>query len=385
MNENMNIYHITNTDDTYGSRLKKMASLAVNLTNDDDNVFLISRNPEVNEAVNKERTIKRKGFPRFNGRGRLKKIITLIDQFVFYYKVNRLFMKDKPSVIHCHTSEQLPFLFLFSALYSSSFVYEPHELEFEKNGAGKIKKILIRFFEAKIIPRSELAIVVGEKIAEAYVEKYKISKPLVVMNLPYFVDVIKNDLFRKALNIPQKSKIYLYQGALTEGRGVKLLLELFKKFGNENKVIVFMGFGKLTDMVIQHSNLYSNIYYHPAVQPDVLLSYTASADVGVLFIEDLCLSYKYCVPNKMFEYMMANIPMISSRLLETEKIINTNNLGVVASENDIDGLLDSINKFDCLNYNELLENVKKAKKKYNWEAQEAELRIELLKIYNKHH
>ena len=51
------------------------------------------------------------------------------------------------------------------------------------------------------------------------------------------------------------------------------------------------------------------IRLHPAVRPQILAEYTASADVGMCLIEDTCLSYRYCMPNKLFEYFAAGVPL----------------------------------------------------------------------------
>ena len=88
--------------------------------------------------------------------------------------------------------------------------------------------------------------------------------------------------------------------------------------------------------------MYKNIYFHKAVSPDVLLDYTSSADFGISTIEDSCLSYRYCLPNKMFEYLMAGIPVIVSNLYEMKRLVESNMVGTVAKENTSDVLKEAI-------------------------------------------
>jgi len=102
-----------------------------------------------------------------------------------------------------------------------------------------------------------------------------------------------------------------------------------------------------------------------------------SADFGIAMIEDSCLSYRYCLPNKLFEYMMAEIPVIVSSLYEMKRLVEDNNIGVVAEENTPDGLKDAIVKATRLEGDELNKNIRKVKEIYNWEEQEKVL----LKVY----
>jgi glycosyltransferase involved in cell wall biosynthesis len=133
---------------------------------------------------------------------------------------------------------------------------------------------------------------------------------------------------------------------------------------------VFMGYGELEELIKEYSKKYNNIYFHSAVSPDILLDYTSSADFGISMIEDTCLSYRYCLPNKLFEYIMAEIPVIVSNLYEMNRLVEKYNIGVVAKENNVDGLKRAIERALKLDKEVLKENIKKVKKIFNWENQE---------------
>lgn len=72
-----------------------------------------------------------------------------------------------------------------------------------------------------------------------------------------------------------------------------------------------MGYGALQDEIINITKVYKNIFFQPAV-PHNIPDYTSSADVGISSLVDLssCLSYYYSLPNKIFEYLMAELPII---------------------------------------------------------------------------
>jgi len=139
-----------------------------------------------------------------------------------------------------------------------------------------------------------------------------------------------------------------------------------------------MGYGVLEELIQSTSKNYKNIYFHKAVSPDVILDFTCSADFGISTIEDTCLSYRYCLPNKIFEYLMAEIPVIVSNLYEMKRLVEDNGVGIVAQENTIQGLKVAIREAVQLDKKELHVKIQKVKEIYNWEEQEKVL----LKLYD---
>ena len=197
------------------------------------------------------------------------------------------------------------------------------------------------------------------------------------LNCPLYQHVPKQHLFRESLGIRVDQQIFLYQGALSKGRGVEILLEAFSQLERDDNVVVFMGYGTLEKVILEKSRDWSTIFFHPAVSPDVLLNYTASADFGVCLIEDTCLSYRYCLPNKMFEYLMAGLPIMSSNLYEMERFVKNYKLGVVVQENTSKCIIQALEASLILDYPQIEVNAQNIKKKYCWEEQEKVL----LKVY----
>ena len=256
-------------------------------------------------------------------------------------------------------------------------VCDAHEYETETNGLHGIQKKLVRFLEKHLIHYADRVITVSDAIADEYAKLYGIEKPALVLNTPPYKEIDKKNLFREKLGIEENKTIFLYQGGLSSGRGIEILLETFKQLSENQKpktknqpVIVFMGYGPLEETVQEASKRYENIYFHPAVSPEILLEYTGSADFGISTIEDSCLSYRYCLPNKMFEYLMAEIPVIVSNLYEMKRLVEKGEVGVVAKENSPQGLQEAIEDALELNKEQLKTNIQKLKTVYNWEVQE---------------
>lgn len=284
--------------------------------------------------------------------------------FIILYKYRNF------NVVTIHSIGLLPIGVLYKIFNQAKLVYDAHEYETETQGLKGFRKKLSKILEKNLIKYCNAVIVVSDSIANEYVKLYNIPKPALVLNTPPYTVIEKKDLFREKLGIDKDKTIFLYQGGLSNGRGIEILLETFRKFDDNKSVIVFMGYGSLENMVKKASKEYENIYFHPAVTPDILLDYTSSADFGISTIEDSCLSYKFCLPNKMFEYLMAEIPVIVSNLYEMKKFVKAHKVGVIAKENTPEGLRWAIAEALKLDKTDLQKNIQQIKQLYNWEEQE---------------
>ena len=297
-------------------------------------------------------------------------------QFVKYAEFILRFMisHTRFDIIHCNDLNALLVGVAAKSLpwKKIKIVYDAHEHESERNGFSRFERRASRLLEKALLPSADKVITVSASIADDYVRIYGIKRPTLVLNCPYRQAPPKTDYLRKELGIPIETQILLYQGSLSKGRGVEGLMESFSSLITPNIALVFMGYGPLTGM-IKLKSVNTNIFHYPAVPPHVLLDYTSSADIGLCLIEDTCLSYKYCLPNKMFEYMMAGLPVVGLNLVEIAKVIENCGIGVTMSKNTTEELNRAISEINAMPQHTLSKNLLKASEKYCWEVQEIEL------------
>ena len=301
--------------------------------------------------------------------------ISKLSKLIIYFKwLKRVVEYTKTfDIIHCNDLNTLPIGVIIKRFYNKNLkiVYDAHEYEInDRPNEGKLSIKVKYFLEKSLIRYADRVITVSDSIADEYVKLYNIKKPALVLNTPSYKIIEKRDIFREKFNISRDKTIFLYQGGLDSGRGIEIILETFKELNNINAVIIFMGYGELENIIKETSKKYSNIYFHPAVNPDILLDYTSSADFGILFYENNCLNHYYCSPNKMFEYLMAKIPVIASNLYEMKRLIESNSIGVVAEKNTPQGLREAIERAIELDKRELQSSIQRVREIYNWEEQE---------------
>lgn len=289
-------------------------------------------------------------------------------------------MFNDADIYHCNDIEALPLGFFVKFLFNrkAKIVYDAHEYEIERSDISRSVRPVFHFIEGVLIKHADLVINVSNSIADEYERLYKIDKPKLVLNCPKYKPLNKTNLLREELGIRNDQKIFLYQGALSSIRGLKKLLTCFSDIKDDKNVVVFMGYGSLEDEIKNCKS--RNVYFHEAVSPQYLLDYTSSADYGVFICDSICKSYYYCLPNKLFEYLHAGLPVIVSDLYELGEFVRSNKVGLVCRDTSINNIQKAIDDILLLDYNALSKNALEVAKRFCWDKQEKVLISEYAKL-----
>ncbi|CUU85654.1 glycosyltransferase [Campylobacter hyointestinalis] len=311
------------------------------------------------------------------------KLIQILKYMEFMYKVIKLYRKN--DIFHCNDLDTLPIGVIIKLFFNkkAKLVYDAHEFEInQKPFQSKLSIKLNYFLEKKLIKYTDTCFTVSQSIASEYNRLYRV-KPVILFNAPNFKEPIKTDKFRENLPIKKDSIILLYQGGLMRGRGLELWIEAFKRRKDDKVVMVFMGYGELEEDIKKAVKSTSNIFYHPAVSPDVVLDYTAATTAAVSYIYNSCLNYYYCMPNKLFEYTMVGLPVIVSNLKDMGYVVKKYKLGVVVNNDTIDAINLAIDELLGMDMANLRCNALKFAKEYCWENQEIKMLNEYKKLDHK--
>ena len=316
------------------------------------------------ERIDERREIWR--FPRAPASGLVAKLLTT---WRWARMVYAAFRREPVACVNCHSLPVLKLCARLARATGAKLVYDTHELETETNGLGGVRKRLSKIVERALIRRADAVIVVSKSIGEWYANTYGIAEPTLVLNAPARVEVARTQVLRELLGIAADQRIYLYVGVIAPGRGIDSLCAAFASLPAPRPALVFMGEGVLEPLVREHARRCPDIHLAPAVAPSEVLRFTASADVGLCVIENTCLSYEYCMPNKIFEYICAGIPAIASDLPELRRVVAGEGIGVVARDQTAAGIAEAVQRMQLRDFLEFREPLRAAADKYSWSRQ----------------
>lgn len=238
----------------------------------------------------------------------------------------------KADAWHCNDAEAFGIGLLAKWLRSSlELVYDCHEFESERNGKPTWLSKAVRRMETRHIGKAEEVIVVSPSIQAAYESRYTehgMRRISLVRNVPNARSGnAATQPLRKNLGLKADDFVAIYQGALTINRGIETLLAMAPKLNGSRIHLVFMGYGMLEPQVMEAVRQNANVHFQPAVPYEEVLGYTGDADVGLVSVKPVCLSYLYCLPNKLFESIQAGIPVLVNDLPDCVALIERFGIG----------------------------------------------------------
>lgn len=292
--------------------------------------------------------------------------------FLFYAEFNlKLFLLilfTKKDLLLANDLDTLLPNYIASLLQKKDLLYDSHELfpEIPELINRPFTKNIWSSIESKILPNLKNTYTVCGSIAKFYNSKYNTNFKI-ILNLPTKKQSLKSKFPFKYNN----QKIILYQGAVNIGRGLELMLTALPFL--ENCIFVIIGDGDILDALkkeVALKNLDQQVYFLGKITPNELHQLTPIADLGISVEEDLGLNYRYALPNKIFDYIQAEVPILVSNLPEMKKIVIDYHVGEIVHDRAPEKLANQIKSVLEKDFSNAL---KIAKNKLIWEHQEEAL------------
>jgi glycosyltransferase involved in cell wall biosynthesis len=303
----------------------------------------------------------------------------------FYRRARDYSLKNPAEIYHCHDLNTLFIGIKLKEIQGAKLVYDSHELYLHKNRLirpSHLKTGILRYIERKGFKAADSVITVGDCIADWLAREYQAKRPEVILNAPRKKQEEDQQLdgvsLRSTLNIPEDYFLLIYSGGITFNRGLENVIKAVKEIPRIHFVMLGYGteayVGSLRDL-IHRLGARSKVSFFGPVPHHEVASYLSTADCGIAPILNICLSYYYCSPNKLFEYVQARLPVIASNFPEMEKVVMENNIGFTFDPEDVSSIVASIEKMRENPSNRALfkENTKMAAERYNWAVEEEKL------------
>ena len=290
---------------------------------------------------------------------------------LFYAEYNfRLFiflLFAKFDVLLANDLDTLTANFIASKIKNRPLVYDSHEYFTEVPeliNRPKVQQVWY-WLEQKMLPKIKYTYTVCNSIAKIYNEKYGTDFK-VVRNIPVAIETP----ITKRKN---STKIILYQGAINIGRGLEQAILAMKFIDNAKLIIAGDGDIKsLLESLVEREKLLNKVEFTGRLTIEELAKLTPQADLGLSIEEDLGLNYRFALPNKLFDYIRAQVPVLVTNLPEMAAIVNQYKIGEITSTLEPEQLADKIKDalFNKTKRELWQKNLIFAAKELTWEKEE---------------
>ncbi len=364
MKRTIRIY--ANSDLVTDQRVHRTAN---SLFNQGYNVVVIGRKP-INSSISNNKPYKVKYIKPLFLKGPLFYI-----SFNFRIFISLLF--SRVSLVYANDLDTLPGCSLGAIFRFKKMVYDSHELftEIPELVNRPLKRIIWRLTESIFIKKAKYVFTVSDSVSNELNKRYNVS-PIVVRNLPIRKDI---EAFK------DKQPTLIYQGSLNIGRGIELAIDMMNYLTCYRLIIVGTG-----DIEIElrkrmlDQKLFDRVEFAGRLSPEELYRLTCTAWLGLSLEEDMGLNYKFALPNKLFDYVAAQVPVLVSDLPEMVKLVNNYGIGLVAKSRNPRELADQVaDFFEDKNLREqITKNVQKASVELEWSKEEHKLLAPLKTLLN---
>lgn len=219
--------------------------------------------------------------------------------------------------------------YLVSRIRKATLIYDSHEYFTgvpEIQNRPFVRKVW-QTIEKWIFPKLEHIYTVNQSIARIYEEKYNVN-----------VGIVRNvsckwnrsgNCSRNQLGLPANRFIVILQGSgINIDRGAEEAVLSMQYL--DNTILMIIGDGDIVKnlkQMVSEQGLQSKVMFMEKVPYNILMNFTCAADVGITLDKDTNLNYKYSLPNKLFDYIQAGVPVLASKVVEVENIIKSYNIG----------------------------------------------------------
>jgi glycosyltransferase involved in cell wall biosynthesis len=288
----------------------------------------------------------------------------------------------RPDVVHAHDLTTLPTAAAVARCCDAKLVYDSHELETDRNVAyPAVVRWWRAFLERTLITRTHAVVTVSESLGRHLAETYRIREPTIVENVHRSdpMQASRQGDVRQAAQIDPTADLAVYIGALVPNRGIEQTIQALTHDPALYLAVVgpdANGTARHLRALAEQLGVGGRVSFHPPVPPQEVSAFVATASVSVLPIQNTCLSYDYCFPNKLMESVYAGLPLAVARLTELRRFIDRFGCGELMDEADPADIARVLRRIcaERARYAPDVHKIAEIERHHGWAVQEQRLR-----------
>ncbi|MDR1372678.1 MAG: glycosyltransferase [Dysgonamonadaceae bacterium] len=266
---------------------------------------------------------------------------------LFYAEYNfRLFIHllfTKTDLIISNDTDTLTACFFASIICRKPLVFDAHEMfpEVPEVTSRQFVKTVWTKIEDWIFPKIRYSYTVCQSIADIYNQRYGMNMQ-VVRNIP--TAKVESVITSKPIASDGR-KVIMYQGAVNVGRGIEWVIDTMPYL--DGFVFYVIGDGDVINEMKERVNclkLNDRVVFTGRVPFEMLAAYTVCADIGINLLENHGLNYYFSLPNRIFDFMRQQVPVLASDFPEIRRILAHYGTGVLINNYEPEFIAETILK-----------------------------------------
>jgi glycosyltransferase involved in cell wall biosynthesis len=252
--------------------------------------------------------------------------------------------RTRPELVHANDWNTMWTGLAIKISYGARLVYDSHELWPDRNGRWEWRPWLLAG-EALFMRAADEVITSSPGYADTLARRYRVPRPLVVRNIPERRrdDGLAGDpaprplasaLARSPTAGPPSPPRVVYVGGLMPGRGLEQMIDSLALLPDVRLYAIGPGAPRYRmDLLLRAraAGVEKRVVLRAPVAPGEVQDVLVGAAAGLCLIQPICRSYELSLPNKLFEYAAAGVPVLASDAPVIAQVVRAHGLGQVVA------------------------------------------------------
>jgi glycosyltransferase involved in cell wall biosynthesis len=293
---------------------------------------------------------------RLSFRARARRVLS---GAVFAWRALALARRERPALVHANDWNTMWCATAIKLACGARVVYDSHELWPDRNGRWEQRWWLLASEALFVGVVADATLTASPGYASELAARYRSELPTVIRNIPEGAPseqvsqhatglsaaprgaatdgAVLRDTHARRNGSRRGSTLVVYVGGLMPGRGLEQTIDALPLAPEVRLRTVGPGSHAYRRTLLERAaaaGVADRLELQPPVPPQAVAQALAGAAVGLCLIQPVCRSYELTLPNKLFEYAAAGVPMLASDLPVLAAVVREEGLGEVVSPTD---------------------------------------------------